>query len=327
MGVWSGRCVLVTGAAGFIGSHLTEALVRAGAEVRALARYTSNGGAGWLDDSDVRGDVEVVFGDVRDGDVVAAAIRGVDVVFHLAALIGIPYSYVTPLAYVRTNVEGTLNVLEGARHQDVARIVVTSTSEVYGTAQTVPINESHPLQGQSPYSASKIGADKIAESYHRSFGLPVATIRPFNTFGPRQSSRAVIPTIIAQLLRGPRVELGRTDPTRDFTYVTDTVKGFLAVGSHDEAVGRVTNVGNGRDVSIGEVASLIAQRMNSEIAIVSDQDRVRPDWSEVQRLVADATLARKLGWSPSVSLEEGIDRVIDWMRENTKGYRTTGYAL
>src|SRR4051794_8498782 len=284
---WSGRTVVVTGAAGFIGSHLAEELVRRGADVRAFVRYTSGGGWGWLDESELAADMQVVAGDIRDPETLAPAVRGADVVFHLAALIAIPYSYVTPLAYVRTNVEGTTNVLEAARAADVARVVHTSTSEVYGTARTVPISESHPLQGQSPYSASKIGADKIAESFHAAYGLPVTVLRPFNTFGPRQSARAVIPTIITQALAGDTVKLGATAPTRDLTLVQDTADGFICAGEAPDAVGRSINLGVGQEISIGELAERIQSLMGKTVSVEHDGQRDRPPNSEVERLLSD----------------------------------------
>src|SRR4051795_7093635 len=264
---WTGRTVLVTGAAGFIGSHLAEELVRRGATVRAFVRYTSSGHWGWLDDSDLAGEMQVLAGDVRDAETLVPALDGAEVVFHLAALIAIPYSYVTPLAYVRTNVEGTTNVLEAARAAGVGRVVHTSTSEVYGTARSVPISESHPLQGQSPYSASKIGADKIAESFHAAYGLPVVVLRPFNTFGPRQSARAVIPTIITQALAGDTVRLGALTPTRDLTLVSDTADGFICAGEAPDAVGRSINLGVGQEISIGDLAERIQELMGKAVSV------------------------------------------------------------
>src|SRR4051812_15044404 len=262
---WTGRSVLVTGAAGFIGSHLAEELVRRGADVRAFVRYGSAGRWGWLDGSELASEMQVFAGAIRDPETLAQPMAGAEVVFHLAALIAIPYSYVTPLAYVRTNVEGTTNVLEAARAADVARVVHTSTSEVYGTARTVPISESHPLQGQSPYSASKIGADKIAESFHAAFGLPVVVLRPFNTYGPRQSARAVIPTIITQLLAGDTVRLGALAPTRDLTLVTDTARGFIAAAEAPDAPGRTINLGVGQEISIGALAARIQELLGREV--------------------------------------------------------------
>ena len=325
---WNGTRVLVTGAGGFIGSHLTERLVEVGADVRALVHYNALGTWGWLDQSPVCGDIEVVAGDICDRDSVRQAMQGVEIVFHLAALIAIPYSYHAPASYVCTNVEGTLNVLQVARGLGVRRIVHTSTSEVYGTARYVPIDEAHPLQAQSPYSASKIGADKLAEAFHLSFDLPVVTVRPFNTFGPRQSARAIIPTIITQCLTGENVRLGSLHPTRDLNYVSNIVEGFLLAASASAAVGQTINLGSGREISIGELAQLIARLAGQPIAIESDEQRVRPDKSEIERLLADNTLARTLlGWEPVVSLEEGLKRTIEWMRQHLERYRPDVYIL
>ena len=316
-GFFDGKRVLVTGAGGFIGSHLTEALVRAGAEVRALVHYNSRNEWGNLEmvDGAVRDAIEVVSGEVQDPFSAAAAAEGRDVVFHLAALIGIPYSYVAPASYVATNVSGTLNLLEAVRRGEVQRIVHTSTSETYGTAQYTPIDERHPLVGQSPYSASKIGADKLAESYWRSFRTPVATLRPFNTFGPRQSLRAVIPTIIGQALSGDTVHLGSLTPVRDFTFVTDTVRAFLAVAESDAALGDTLNAGSGKGISIGELATLILGMIGSDARVVTDDQRIRPDDSEVFELVADASRLREAtGWSPQVSLSEGLEQTVTFVR-------------
>ena len=300
---WRGRRVLVTGAGGFIGSHLTERLVAEGATVRALVHYNALGSSGWLDGSPVREEIDIVAGDVCDRDSVRQAMRGVETVFHLAALIGIPYSYCAPASYVRTNVEGTLNVLQAALELKTERVVHTSTSEVYGTARYVPIDEVHPIQGQSPYSASKIGADKLAEAFHCAFGVPVVTARPFNTFGPRQSARAVIPTIIGQCLAGPTVRLGNLHPTRDLNYVDNTVGGFLLAASTPGAVGRAINLGSGREISIGDLARTIGALMGHPVTLESEAERVRPTNSEVERLLADTTLAGTLlGWKPEVTL-------------------------
>jgi dTDP-glucose 4,6-dehydratase len=323
---WSGIKVLVTGAGGFIGSHLTERLVELGAEVRALVHYNALGARGWIDDSRVKDSVEVVLGDVADRDSVDSAMRGRNVVFHLAALIGIPYSYAAPHSYVRTNVEGTLNVVTAARTHGVERVVHTSTSEVYGTARYVPIDEAHPLQGQSPYSASKIGADKIAESFHLSFGVPVVTVRPFNTYGPRQSARAVIPTIITQCLTGQRVKLGSVTPTRDLNFVTDTVEGFVLAGATQAAVGQTINLGTAREISVGDLAKLIARLTGRSFEIETEQGRVRPAASEVERLLASNERARGvLGWSPKVTLESGLERTIEWLRGRLDRYRVGEY--
>ncbi len=325
---WQGKKVLVTGADGFIGSHLVERLVAEGARVRAFVYYNSFGRWGWLDDSPAARETEVVAGDITDGDFVHEAMRDCEIVFHLAALIAIPYSYHAPRAYLRTNAEGTLNVLQAARTLGVARVVHTSTSEVYGTAQRVPIAEDHPLQGQSPYSASKIAADKLAESFHLSFGLPVVTLRPFNTFGPRQSARAVIPTIISQGLRGGKVGLGNLTPTRDLTYVTDTAEGFLCAGSADGIEGRTINLGTGREVSIGDLVTMIGDILGRKLECEVQDERVRPKGSEVERLLSDNTLARELmGWAPALTLEEGLARTVEWVRSNMEEFRRDGYVI
>ena len=325
---WSDKRVLVTGAGGFIGSHLTERLIELGAKTRAFVRYSSTGSWGWLDQSQLKNDVEVVLGDIRDQDTVSNALKDVHIVFHLAALIAIPYSYHAPLSYVRTNVEGTLNVLQGAQRMGTELVIHTSTSEVYGTARTVPIDEDHPLQGQSPYSASKIGADKIAESFHLSFGLPVVTVRPFNTFGPRQSARAVIPTIITQALNSSEIRLGSLEPTRDLNFVADTVEGFIKAAETPKAVGEVINLGTGREISIGDLASLILKQMNREIPISLENARVRPANSEVDRLCADSRKGQLiLGWKPNYSLEQGLTATIEWIRENSERYRTGIYVV
>jgi NAD dependent epimerase/dehydratase len=325
---WGNKRVLVTGGGGFIGSHLVERLVQLGAQTRALVRYNSAGSWGWLDHSEARDDVEVILGDLRDQDSLERAVGGSDVVFHLAALIAIPYSYHAPMSYVRTNVEGTLNVLQSAMRNDVSLVVHTSTSEVYGTAKSIPITEDHPLQGQSPYSASKIGADKIAESFFLSFGLPLVTIRPFNTYGPRQSARAVIPTIVSQALAEPAIRLGNLEPTRDLNYVADTVEGFIKAAERPQAVGQVINLGTGREISIGDVASTILRMLGKDLPILTDNERVRPDNSEVDRLCADNNRAREiLGWDPRHSLEDGLGRTIEWIKENNEHFRTGVYTI
>lgn len=328
MKAMQGKKVLVTGAGGFIGSHLTEYLVEQGASVRALVHYNALGNRGWLDHSPRHADIEVVAGDIADRDSVKQAAQGAEVIFHLAALIAIPYSYTAPESYVRTNILGTLNVLQAARDWGAARVVHTSTSEVYGTAQFVPITEEHPLQGQSPYSASKIGADKIAESFHCSFDLPVVTVRPFNTFGPRQSARAVIPTIITQSLEGGRVRLGGLKPTRDLNYVDNTVRGFVAAAISERGVGATINLGSGREISVGDLARLIAEIIGVKLEIDSDEQRLRPEKSEVNRLLADNGKASELlGWKPEVSLEEGLERTVKWFRDHADLYRADIYNV
>lgn len=325
---WNGKRVLVTGGEGFIGSHLTERLVREGARVRVLGLYNPFGRYGWLD-PEVHTAVELLPGDVRDAERVAGAVEGCDVVFHLAALIGIPYSYVAPESYVQVNVAGTLNVATACHRHGVERLVHTSTSETYGTAVTAPIGEDHPLQPQSPYSASKIGGDMMALSFHHAFDLPVAVVRPFNTYGPRQSTRAVIPTILSQLHKGAtEIELGATSPTRDFNYVEDTVAGFLAVAGCDRAIGEVVNVGSGREISIGELVRLLVEITGSEAEVVTDEARLRPAGSEVERLLCDNTRAREwAGWEPQVPLEEGLRRTSDWVRQHLDDLDTAGYSV
>jgi len=325
---WHGRRVLVTGAAGFIGSHLAERLVEAGAEVRCLIHYNSLGSAGWLDASPLADQMEIVSGDIADRDSVVRAARDVEVLFHLASLIAIPYSYSAPDSYARVNIGGALNVLQAARQLDVTRVVHTSTSEVYGTARTCPMDEGHPLQGQSPYSASKIGADKMVEAFHLSFGLPVVTVRPFNTYGPRQSARAVVPTIITQCLGDGVVRLGNLTPTRDLNFVRDTVEGFVLAGQSDAAVGHTVNLGTGRETSVRELVELIGRLCEVEPLIETEEQRQRVEGSEVERLLADASLARRLlGWEPSLSLEEGLAATIAWFRENLHRYRPGHYVV
>jgi UDP-glucose 4-epimerase len=318
----AGATVLVTGADGFIGSHLVERLLEEGARVKAFCLYNSFGSTGWLDSSDTfaaaraRGDAEVVLGDVRDAELVSGAVKGVDVVLHLAALIAIPYSYLAPRSYVETNVTGTLNVLEAVRRHGVRQMVNTSTSEVYGTPESVPITERHPLRGQSPYSASKIAADKMAEAYALSFETPVITLRPFNTFGPRQSARAVIPTLLGQMLAGAaQVRLGATSPRRDFTFVTDTCNGFLKVLGAGLAPGETVQLGTGQTHSIAEVAQLCREVTGSAAEIVTDEERIRPSGSEVEILLSDPARAHDLlGWKPEVDLQEGLRRTAEWLR-------------
>lgn len=308
----AGKTVLVTGADGFIGSHLVEMLVRRGVRVRAFSLYNSFGTWGWLDRvaPEVRGEFEVFSGDIRDPNGVTTSMRGVDVVLHLAALIAIPYSYHSPDTYVDTNIKGTLNVLQAARTLDIERVVHTSTSEVYGTARFVPITEEHPLVGQSPYSASKIGADQMALSFYRSFGTPVTVIRPFNTFGPRQSTRAVIPTIITQLVAGRRqIKLGKLSPTRDFTFVTDTARAFIAMAESPNVLGEVVNFGSGFEISVGATAEMIAQAVGVEVELISEEQRMRPDLSEVDRLWAGIDKAKQLtDWAPAYAGRDGFAR-------------------
>jgi NAD dependent epimerase/dehydratase len=331
MAFWNGTRVLVTGAGGFIASHLTELLVRQGARVRAMVHYNSRNDWGHLElaPPEVRRELEIVSGDIRDPFFCRKAVEGNRVVMHLAALIAIPYSYVAPAEQVATNVMGTLNVLQACRELGVEKICHTSTSETYGTGIYVPIDEKHPLQGQSPYSASKIGADKVAESYHCSFGTPVAVVRPFNTYGPRQSARAVIPTIVSQIASGKaQVRLGSLLPVRDLTYVLDTADGFRAIAESPLTVGEVINLGTGRGVAIGELASMIMRIMGRQVEIVTDDDRVRPERSEVQRLLCNAEKARELtGWMARVPLEEGLARTVEFVRGHLHLYKADIYNV
>ncbi|MBC2774682.1 GDP-mannose 4,6-dehydratase [Rhizobium sp. AQ_MP] len=327
---YHGKNVLVTGAGGFIGSHLAETLVRAGANVTAMLKYGSSSHWGNLEHAEtaVKQSLCVVAGNVEDTDFVMGAVQGKDVVFHLAALIAIPYSYVAPRSYVRTNVEGTLNVVEAARRLGTVRVVHTSTSEVYGTALREPIDEDHPLQGQSPYSASKIGADKIAESYYRSFSTPVVTLRPFNTFGPRQSARAFIPTIISQALTRDVIELGALDPMRDMTFVGDTVSGFLAAGAASGIEGQTINLGTGSTATIGDFANKILNLMNCDKPIVQDPKRIRPADSEVFKLVSDNQKAKALmAWSPETTVEDGLNQTIAFVEKHINLYRPAEYTV
>jgi NAD dependent epimerase/dehydratase len=327
------RKVLVTGSDGFIGSHLVEALLDEGCRVRAFVYYNSFNSLGWLDtlSRDKLGSIEVFAGDVRDPNGVRKSVEGVEAVFHLAALIGIPFSYHSPDSYVDTNVRGTLNVLQACRDQEVGRVVVTSTSEVYGTAHYVPMDEAHPKQAQSPYSATKIGADAIADSFFRSFNLPVTIARPFNTFGPRQSARAVIPTILTQLLTGKdRICLGSLHPCRDLTYVSDTCAGFIALAGCDAAVGKEVNIGNGREISVGNLAQLIMTTLGKQVDVIGADERMRPAESEVERLVCDNRVIRELtGWEPKITLVQGLLRTAEWFqnRENITRYKTDIYNV
>lgn len=329
--------ILITGADGFIGSHLTEALVRQGYKVRAFTMYNSFNSWGWLDhcDSDIKGQFETFSGDIRDPHGVKEAMKGCDAVIHLAALIAIPFSYHSPDTYVDTNIKGTLNVLQAARELNIKRVIQASSSEVYGTAKFIPISEDHPLQGQSPYSASKIAADQMAYSFFTSFELPVVIVRPFNTYGPRQSARAVIPTIITQILSGSRkIKLGALTPTRDFNYVKDTINGFIAALESDKGLGEVVNLGSNFEISIGDTAKLIAESMNVQIEIITDEVRFRPKESEVDRLWADNTKALKLfGWQPNYNKKEGFKdglvETIEWFSQsnNLSSYKSNIYNL
>ncbi len=321
--------VLVTGAGGFIGSHLTELLVKKGYDVKAFVHYNSSNKWGWLDASDVKNNVEVITGDIRDMDSVYAAMQGCDSVFHLAALIGIPYSYVSPQAYIKTNIEGTYNILQSARQLDLEKIMVTSTSETYGTAQYVPIDENHPMVGQSPYSATKIGADQLAISYFKSFDLPVKIVRPFNTYGPRQSARAIIPTVISQILSGKtELKLGNLTPTRDLTFVKDTANGFLQIALADGLFGEITNIGMSEEITIGELVKLIARLIGTEVQIQSDEQRIRPDKSEVERLFCNnSKILASTSWKPDYTLETGLMETIEWIKNNLAYFKTDIYNV
>lgn len=326
---WEGKKVFVTGADGFIGSHLTEELVRKGAKVQALAYYNSFGTWGWLDTvaPEVLDEIEVVMGDIRDPGQMQNCCKGMDTVFHLASLIAIPYSYAAPDSYVQTNIQGTLNVLNAVRSENVDRLVHTSTSETYGSALYVPIDEKHPLQGQSPYSASKISADMMAMSYYNSFDTPVAIARPFNTYGPRQSARAVIPTILSQLMHGEtKIQLGSLHPTRDFNYVSDTVAGFLAIAESQNTVGEVTNIGSGKEISIGDLVQLMGKICEVDLEIQQDDNRLRPEKSEVNRLLASSEkITRLTGWTPQVDLETGLKKTAEWISQNKDSFRKGTY--
>ena len=324
------RVALVTGAGGFIGSHLVERLVGDGAHVRALCRYNSRNDRGaldWLDES-VQAEVEPILGELRDVESVSRAVQGADVVFHLGAQIAIPYSYVNPRDYIEANVIGSLNVAQCALQHEVGRVVHTSTSEVYGTAQTVPITEDHPLEAQSPYAASRSPADKLTDSFHRSFGLPVTVLRPFNTYGPRQSARAVIPTIISQALAGTTVRLGSLDPRRDLTFVEDTVAGFVAAGSADAAVGKTVQLGTGQSVSVGELVELVEELLGKKLEVQTDPERVRPRQSEVELLISDPARAESLcGWRPQIGLRDGLERTIAWIDAHRSSFRVGDYVI
>ncbi len=323
--------VLVTGADGFIGSHLTEELVKKGYEVKAFTYYNSFGTWGWLDSmpKDILDHIEIFSGDIRDPNGVRTAVKGVEEVFHLAALIAIPFSYHSPDSYVDTNIKGTLNVLQAVRDLDTSKVLITSTSEVYGTAQYVPIDEKHPFQGQSPYSATKIGADRLAESFYRSFETPVTIVRPFNTYGPRQSARAVIPTIISQLLAGQKeIKLGALTPTRDFNYVKDTVAGFIAIAESDKTIGEEINIATQQEISIGGLATEIINQINPNAHIVCEEQRLRPEKSEVNRLLGSNEKIRRLtDWQPRYSLNRGIQETIAWVKNNTTVYKANIYNI
>ena len=325
---WSQKSVLITGAGGFIGSHLTERLVELGADVKAFVRYNSRNDWGMVEllPKEKLDEIEVIMGDLKDADATRHAAKGVDIIFHLGSLIAIPYSYLHPRETIETNILGALNVLTAAKESRIEKLVHTSTSEVYGTAQYVPIDENHPLQGQSPYSASKIGADKIAESFYSSFDLPVAIIRPFNTFGPRQSARAVIPTIITQALTKGKIFLGSLHPTRDYTYVKDVFEGFIKVAESPKSIGEVINIGSNFEIAIGDLANKIISLTGKNAEIITDPVRVRPQDSEVERLWCDNTKAKRLlGWEPTTSLDEGLKKTIDWIADNINLYKPELY--
>lgn len=325
------KSVLVTGADGFIGSHLAEELVKKGYRVKAFVYYNSFNSWGWIDtlNKDIKKEMEIFAGDIRDPNGVREAAKNIDMIFHLAALIAIPFSYHSPDSYVDTNIKGTLNVLQAARDLGVSKTMVTSTSEVYGTAQYVPIDEKHPYQGQSPYSATKIGADRLAESFYRSFGLPLAIVRPFNTYGPRQSARAVIPTIITQLLSGKtEIELGSLTPTRDFNYVKDTVNGFIEIAESDKTVGEEINIATQQEISIGQLANELIRQINPNVKILCDEQRIRPEKSEVNRLLGANEKIKKLtNWKPQYTFEQGIEETIAFFRQNLERYKTDIYNL
>jgi len=331
MSYWSGKKVLVTGACGFIGSHLVERLVGLGADVRAFVYYNSFNNWGWIDTfpEEVKQQLDVFSGDVREAYSVRNGMKDIEVVFHLAALIAIPYSYLSPASYLKTNVEGTLNVLQASMDYNAKKIIHVSTSEVYGTAKYVPIDEDHPQQGQSPYSASKIGADAIAESFYRSFGLPIIIARPFNIYGPRQSARAIIPTIITQIISGAKsIKLGLQSPTRDFTFVKDSIEGLIKLAESEKAIGTITNIGSNFEISIQDLANKIKGIMNSDIDMIYDEQRLRPENSEVERLWANnEKLFRITGWKPTCSLDKGLKETITWMQENIDKYKPNIYNL
>jgi len=321
--------ILITGAAGFIGSHLTELLVEKGFNVKAFVHYNSKNDWGWLETSEYKNEIEVITGDVRDYDSVYSVVDGCDTVFHLAALIGIPYSYVSPQAYIKTNIDGTYNILQASKELNIKQVLVTSTSETYGTAQYVPIDEKHPMVGQSPYSATKIAADQLAVSYYKSFELPVKIVRPFNAYGPRQSARAIIPTIITQILSGKKeIKLGNLSPTRDLTFVKDTANGFLEIYKTNKLHGEFTNIGMNEEISIGELVKLIAELMNVDIKIISDMSRFRPDKSEIERLMCDNNkILSNTNWQPAYNIRKGLLETIEFLKENIGFYKSDIYNV
>lgn len=321
--------ILVTGAAGFIGSHLVELLVKNGYEITAFVRYNSKNSWGWLDSSAIKNHISVIAGDIRDYDSVHAALKGCDTVFHLAALIGIPYSYQSPKAYIETNINGTYNVLQASRELDIENIIITSTSETYGSAQFIPMSEEHPANAQSPYAATKVAADQLAITFYRSFNLPVKLVRPFNTYGPRQSARAIIPAIIIQLLGGKQVlELGNMQPTRDFTYVADTANGFLEIAQASELIGQATNIGMNKEISIKDLVAKITDLLDVDIKINSSQERLRPERSEVDRLLCDnSKILKYTNWRPSYDLSSGLTQTIEFLRANSHYYKSEQYNV
>ena len=321
--------VLITGAAGFIGSHLTELLVKEGYDVKAFVRYNSKNSWGWLESSPVKNNIEIISGDIRDYDSVSNALKDCKAVFHLAALIGIPYSYVSPKAYIETNITGTYNVLQASKDLELEQVLITSTSETYGTAQYVPIDENHPMVGQSPYSATKIAADHLSISFHRSFNLPVKIVRPFNTYGPRQSARAIIPTIISQIFSDKQnLTIGNLAPTRDLTYVKDTCNGFLEIFKSEKLFGEITNIGMGQEISINDLVTKILKLTESKKSIETDKNRIRPDNSEVERLMCNnAKLINNSGWKPAYNLDKGLIETIEWLKQNMNNYKPDIYNV
>lgn len=321
--------IFITGAGGFIGSHLAERCVELGYKVRAFIRYNSQNSWGWIENSTYKNDIEIITGDIREFDSVFSAMENADTVFHLAALIGIPYSYTSPLAYIRTNIEGTYNILQSARMLKPERVLITSTSETYGTAQYVPIDEIHPLVGQSPYAATKIGADHLALSFYYSFGLPINIVRPFNTYGPRQSARAFIPAVITQILNGQKqIKIGNYHPTRDFTYVKDTVNGFIEIAKTNNLIGEITNIGMNAEIPMHELAKKIATLMDKDVEFVSEMERIRPEKSEVKRLLCDNTkLTQNTDWRPMYNIGSGLIETISWFKKHKRMYKPNIYNI